>query len=673
MIIQTHTSFSWRIFSLLLVLIAGFAIVQGHAFIFGPPIMETGDFAANAMVMYDAKSFHDIYGNYSRWGFNHPGPFFFYWYTLGELIFYSGLHLVASPHQAHVLSGIFLQAGLLAAAITLLTAASRRVFTAPVLLAVAAFILLHAGNVISSIWMPHVLLGPYILLLVSGALIARGNLRLLPIAVLMTCILCHGHVAQPLMTIPVLGFAISGWILLKHRGGLDWRTLLRASVRDIAISCVIVGIFLIPIIIDLTLCPDCNAQRILGYMRQDHGAMPKWRQAVNSIAALFRFDHNPERVSDFRHISWFTKDVITMLAVAVGSFAVSTLVARRKPQIPGSQDLRTAVRFALLGLVLSCIWAKRITGPLYEFNSYFVYGVYFLLVACSVASATLLISGLTARRTTVAIGWALTIVVTALSPKLSIFSQSNVAIDKTPIDEPPYVGRVALLELSSSEDWPSMTALATWVYRSGSYYLSPHDWAYVFGWKHGADNINILAAGDKLDIWNRVHSDTAAIKTFSPTDYCRITDNSPYPEDLEGGVRSLAPARDKCALTVFGVSKNTGASFSWTTTNPVLMQFRAKQVSTDASVLLKVAPFTADGHLTHQRASVSVNGVSVATFDIKAEQTLQITVPADVWNRRNVITMEIQLPDATSPSALGMSGDTRRLGLGIFGMGLLYH
>ncbi|REM67800.1 hypothetical protein DSI38_09235, partial [Mycobacterium tuberculosis] len=71
-----------------IVFFAVFAIVLATAagFVFGPYRLEVGDFAANALNIIRAKSFHEIYGNYSRWQFNHPGPFFFYVYAFGEMV-----------------------------------------------------------------------------------------------------------------------------------------------------------------------------------------------------------------------------------------------------------------------------------------------------------------------------------------------------------------------------------------------------------------------------------------------------------------------------------------------------------------------------------------------------------------------------------------------------------
>lgn len=671
MIAPTYKPSFWRTFLLAFTVIAGYAIFSGRDFLFGPAVMEAGDFAANALVMVDAKSLHAMYGNYSRWGFSHPGPFFFYWYVLGELVFRDLTHLVASPHQAHVLAGIVLQASVIAAAIALLATATRRSFTLPVLFAAAAFVLLNGENAISSIWMPHVLLGPYVLLIVSAAFVARGDFRLFPVVILMTCILCHGHVAQPLMTLPIMLAALIGYVLTERSRGTSWQGMLRQNARGFLVCGAIVAVFLLPILLDLTRCPDCNAQRILAYMGQDHGELPKWRQAVNSIAALFRFNHKPEGISDLRHIPWRTKGIAVMLVVAIGAWLSTSYVARRRPDDAGAAILRTTTLLALLALVLSCVWAKRITGPLYEFNSYFVYGIYFVLVACALASLSLLTGRYTSFQGASGFAWLATVLIAALSPKLPVFSGFNVAVDHTPADTPRYEHRLALINQNTNDEWPSTTALATWAYRSGSDYAVVRSWAYVFGWSHSFDLAKVRAAGDRVDIWERGRANALSPLGFSPDHFCRIQANSPIP-DLEGALKPIDAARDQCALAFFGLAENTHTPYTWSIQNVLLMQLRGHHATAGVDLSLRAQPYLAEGRISRQRASFRVNGVEVGSLEFTKTDTLTLAIPAEVWNLRPVVTVEIDLPDAASPASIGSSGDTRLLGLGIEAMGLSY-
>ncbi len=91
-----------RTFVLLFLPLVVLLVVTGPAY-FGSPIFEVGDFAANALQIEHAKHLSEWLGNYSRFGFHHPGPAFFYVYAIGDLVFRDLLHLVQAPANAYLL------------------------------------------------------------------------------------------------------------------------------------------------------------------------------------------------------------------------------------------------------------------------------------------------------------------------------------------------------------------------------------------------------------------------------------------------------------------------------------------------------------------------------------------------------------------------------------------
>ncbi|HEY4093137.1 MAG TPA: hypothetical protein VGN46_16615 [Luteibacter sp.] len=660
--------FSWMAFALFTVAIAAFAIFQGHVFLFGPPVIETGDFAANALEITDARSFIDIYGNYSRWGFNHPGPFFFYWYAAGEWLFHDLLHVVASAHQAHVLAGILLQSTLISAALAFMAGLSRRPFVPLLLLATAAAVLLQAGNGVSSIWMPHVLLGPYLLLIVSSAFVSLGDRRLLPVAVLMTCILCHGHVAQPLMTFPLLGIAIGGLVLEARRRDDGWAVFGRTIMPVAIVSMVIAAVFLVPLLVDAMRCPDCNVHRILAYMHQDHGKLPNWRQAVNSIAALFVFDHAPELATADRHVPWLSGRILAMLAV-VCIASVSARLASRRAAAPGARHLPRVVSFAVLSLVLACVWAHRITGPLFEFNSYFVYAIYMVLAVATVTSLAMLAPRAVDHPGSAAVAAVLVCLVVAWAPSLPVFSQAYTAPNAAP--DASNKGRVALLNLHVPSDWPTMAALAVWAHRTGDAYLVPPDWRFVYGWDHGVTPERIAAAGAALDIWEPGNAAGLMGKAgFSPDLYCHISDRSPWPPSDASS--TLSASRKACQIAFYGLEMAPDAPFTWAVRGGAVMQVRARHTDGPVALELRAQPFLANGKLRVQRVDIRVNGRDVGTMPFSTDQVNELAIPAAVWNERPVATVEFAFPDAISPEEAGVSPDPRPIAVGMQGIGVRY-
>ena len=68
-----------------------------NAQLFRNPIIEITDFAANSLLVQQARHFSLLTGHYSRWHFHHPGPAFLYLFALGELIFHDILHVAPAP------------------------------------------------------------------------------------------------------------------------------------------------------------------------------------------------------------------------------------------------------------------------------------------------------------------------------------------------------------------------------------------------------------------------------------------------------------------------------------------------------------------------------------------------------------------------------------------------
>ena len=81
-------------------------------------------------------------------------------------------------------------------------------------------------------------------------------------------------------------------------------------------------------------------------------------------------------------------------------------------------------------------------------------------------------------------------------------------------------------------------------------------------------------------------------------------------------------------------------------------------------VRLELTPFAPPNH--PQRVALFADGQSVGEwrFDAHKEETLLIDLPSETA-RKGYVILKFSLPDAVSPAALGLSEDTRRLGVGL--------
>jgi hypothetical protein len=175
---------------------------------------ESSDFAANTLLVLDAKRLHLVVGHYSRVGFNHPGPALLYVLALGELLFHDLLHLVPSPFSGQLLAVDLFEAAWL----TVLVALVRRMTDRwmPALLSVAVTLLVFAWSdraILGGMWFPHLFVLPYAVLLVATARLLQGRADSLVALAVAAGFLVNGHAAF----MPMLG-AMLGATLLATLG-----------------------------------------------------------------------------------------------------------------------------------------------------------------------------------------------------------------------------------------------------------------------------------------------------------------------------------------------------------------------------------------------------------------------------------------------------------------------
>jgi hypothetical protein len=87
--------------------------------------------------------------------------------------------------------------------------------------------------------------------------------------------------------------------------------------------------------------------------------------------------------------------------------------------------------------------------------------------------------------------------------------------------------------------------------------------------------------------------------------------------------------------------------------------------SREALIELAVAAFAPQGH--QQRAEVSANGTPLANwvFDSLQRSDVLVRVPTTLLRSDGLVILTFRMPDAISPSALGVSPDARQLGINV--------
>lgn len=258
----------------------GFLIVvlSQNAWIFTQPVVEFGDDATNSILIDKARELQLLVGNYSRVGFNHPGPFFHYLQGGFETVFY-GLHIVPRQYNAHALAIASLNAAIVGICASII---GRRVRPALLALALVPLVALSpvvlpgSGSLVST-WPPSTYMIPFLLLLISTGSLMSTDFRDLPFFVFAGGILIHGHVSffviVGLFTAVVLVVAF-----VKYR-----RRTLELTRRTIITTAVVLGVFALPIVLNLILNWPGEFGKYLTYSESSKAGKATARQAFQFV------------------------------------------------------------------------------------------------------------------------------------------------------------------------------------------------------------------------------------------------------------------------------------------------------------------------------------------------------------------------------------------------------
>ncbi len=648
--------------------IAALLIGSHLSFYFKQPYYEGGDFAANALQIRKAKVFHELYGNYSRWGFHHPGPAFFYAYAAGEGLLFDTLKVVPTPYNAHLLVGVLLQSFFFAWALAIVSKHVRRPLLVPLLLVFAG---LHFGmlnfsmpdSAFESIWPPYVLLGPFLCFLVAGASVASGDATDLVPMVVAACFLVHGHVAQPLFVVPLALLAYS-ILASRHKGALA-RFLRSSSYPHLAATGIML-LFLLPIVLDAFGGRSSNLSMILAHFGKHSDDHKTFLQSFAYLASFLCYISSPEiicdRLSITSAVQLLSRWPLLLMWCLVGTLAL-VLPRFRAPQ--GDPRSRLFVHWLAIYFALAClltiVWGTFINGQMFAFNSYFNYALLFLpfiLLAIALATLPRLQHATYISRGLLIISvplWLMTARNFTWASDFPTMSRET----KTWFDQIRHAARsdkqgvpVKFLSFEHA-DWPWAAGVALALQRIGRDYAVSQDWAFMFDDEHVA-NVTETLAKHTTAFW-KIRSPAVAGQ-----DWVSYTPPSVNPAGSE--ISFSGPEPNAKAYVISGWDISPGP-FSWSTGNSGLLYFTAVPATAAVEVEFEVFPEEFSAPKT-QRISISFNDTPLQSFQVSQRSVLKLRIPSEKWNSRSVALMAFQFPDGVSPSAAGVSADPRILGCG---------
>ncbi len=211
------------------VALAGIAVTRDAERLF-----PLADIAVIEMYVRDALAGKLLVGPYSRFGWHHPGPSYFY--------LMAPSYALAGQQPAALAAGA---AAIMMAAVALIAWMAARSFgsvvTAALLASVATY-LWRLPDLATSPWNPHVIVVPMIAVFVACAVVAGGDLALLPIVAFLASFVVQTHIALvPLVASIVAVSAAAGLADAGRRGQLP------QSVRAIGLAiCMLAALWFLP-------------------------------------------------------------------------------------------------------------------------------------------------------------------------------------------------------------------------------------------------------------------------------------------------------------------------------------------------------------------------------------------------------------------------------------------
>ncbi len=108
----------------------------------------------------------------------------------------------------------------------------------------------------------------------------------------------------------------------------------------------------------------------------------------------------------------------------------------------------------------------------------------------------------------------------------------------------------------------------------------------------------------------------------------------------------------------------------WTAASRATVLFAAKP-GQELTLRLRAQPLVKPGRLEAQRAVIGLNGVTVGTLTFTGPEEQEGAIGLPAVHVRDANTLTLELPDACSPTSLGLGADGRMLALAVGGIALV--
>ena len=664
-----------KTFGVVFVLTATVLAVKHRDFYFHRAVVPWGDFAANTLSIENAKQGQEIYGNYSRWRFNHPGLAFFYVQALGETAFFDILPICPAPHNAHAFSIMLAQAAFWALAAAMLTAHVPTIPHLALIVAAGWFHFHYTGHAFVSAWPPHTLLMPFVCYAIACASVASGRWVHLAVLVPTGLLLIHNHVAQPL-PVSLLALAPLGrlaWGLPQDEVG--WTEFCGRNKWAYATSLGVTLLLLLPVVLDVVLYRgESNLAAILRHL-QHHGEDTKsLREACLYFLEFSRY----WGFHDLPDGTFRTKLVSSLLwgAACLFSLCHAFWWAPRTPVATVRQAyvpwLRAVGAIAVLAVISGVLWGMRISGPMFAFNAFYFYAVYFLVV---VLSMCVLADHIGARAPRLATGLAcLSLVGALMLPTHPVLSDSpNGGKMASTVDRYCEEGvidpsRPIILTPSAERGLESVT-FGHILEQKGIQFSVPESWTFVFGRRFALSHMDSLG------------QQPVVLSLLPPRLSHLFPDAPPIVEGTPWGVlvKHMEQITIPSQLTFDATLGPLTAGLMWDHSNYMWsigysgdLLLPVSRVEQDVMLDFEVEGISGPLDARPRRLEISVEGSPTVRAAVSERTHVYTSISKTVWNKcvkaSGVVPIHLTFKDPISPKQVGINDDPRQLSIAFYSL-----
>jgi hypothetical protein len=219
-----------------------------------------------------------LVGPYSRFEFNHPGPFYFY--------LLAPLYWITHYNTSSLTVTVIVMNALLLIGMLIIIGRCTNRWTYVWFAFLLSQYVHYLGSKLQAIWNPYVTILPFLFSIWCFAAVAAGRLGYLPLAILTSSFVIQTHLGYSLtiVTIGISSGALFAVPRLRHVLGMHTT---RSNALKITIVCTIVFtvLWILPVIEQLSESPG-NFSRIITFFTEHHGQHP-WSNVFQVSNGIF--------------------------------------------------------------------------------------------------------------------------------------------------------------------------------------------------------------------------------------------------------------------------------------------------------------------------------------------------------------------------------------------------